>query len=411
MVQVVRLLRNTSLVAALSATALLVAACGSSGGSNNNSGGSSGGSSGGGGGSTPQLSATSFTNDFSAMAKLKSLAGKGKGKIAVILPDTTTSARYTEFDAPYLKEAFAKAGVPSSKVIIQNAQGSDSTQLTDAQSDITNGAAVLIVDPLDSGVGAQIEKYAAQHGATSIDYDRLTLGGTRNYYVSFNNVEVGKLIGDGMVSCVQQWGVKKPNMIVMKGDPTDNNATLFAQGYLSVLNPKFKSGWTKAAEPAGTWDPPTAKTEFQQAFTAHKGVNSVLVPNDENAAPIISYLKTLNVKPDSFPVTGQDATLVGLQNILSGYQCGTAYKPIYLEAQAAAALAIYLNAGETPPSSLVNGTTQDTKANKAVKSVLLKPEWVTPKNMAKTVIADKFVPASQLCKGSFAKDCSKYGIK
>jgi D-xylose transport system substrate-binding protein len=411
MVQVVRLLRNTSLVAALSATALLVAACGSSGGSNNNSGGSSGGSSGGGGGSTPQLSATSFTNDFSAMAKLKSLAGKGKGKIAVILPDTTTSARYTEFDAPYLKEAFAKAGVPSSKVIIQNAQGSDSTQLTDAQSDITNGAAVLIVDPLDSGVGAQIEKYAAQHGATSIDYDRLTLGGTRNYYVSFNNVEVGKLIGDGMVSCVQQWGVKKPNMIVMKGDPTDNNATLFAQGYLSVLNPKFKSGWTKAAEPAGTWDPPTAKTEFQQAFTAHQGVNSVLVPNDENAAPIISYLKTLNVKPDSFPVTGQDATLVGLQNILSGYQCGTAYKPIYLEAQAAAALAIYLNAGETPPSSLVNGTTQDTKANKAVKSVLLKPEWVTPKNMAKTVIADKFVPASQLCKGSFAKDCSKYGIK
>jgi D-xylose transport system substrate-binding protein len=411
MVQVVRLLRNTSLVAALSATALLVAACGSSGGSNNNSGGSSGGSSGGGGGSTPQLSATSFTNDFSAMTKLKSLAGKGKGKIAVILPDTTTSARYTEFDAPYLKEAFAKAGVPSSKVIIQNAQGSDSTQLTDAQSDITNGAAVLIVDPLDSGVGAQIEKYAAQHGATSIDYDRLTLGGTRNYYVSFNNVEVGKLIGDGMVSCVQQWGVKKPNMIVMKGDPTDNNATLFAQGYLSVLNPKFKSGWTKAAEPAGTWDPPTAKTEFQQAFTAHKGVNSVLVPNDENAAPIISYLKTLNVKPDSFPVTGQDATLVGLQNILSGYQCGTAYKPIYLEAQAAAALAIYLNAGETPPSSLVNGTTQDTKANKAVKSVLLKPEWVTPKNMAKTVIADKFVPASQLCKGSYAKDCSKYGIK
>jgi D-xylose transport system substrate-binding protein len=411
MVQVVRLLRNTSLVAALSATALLVAACGSSGGSNNNSGGSSGGSSGGGGGSTPQLSATSFTNDFSAMTKLKSLAGKGKGKIAVILPDTTTSARYTEFDAPYLKEAFAKAGVPSSKVIIQNAQGSDSTQLTDAQSDITNGAAVLIVDPLDSGVGAQIEKYAAQHGATSIDYDRLTLGGTRNYYVSFNNVEVGKLIGDGMVSCVQQWGVKKPNMIVMKGDPTDNNATLFAQGYLSVLNPKFKSGWTKAAEPAGTWDPPTAKTEFQQAFTAHKGVNSVLVPNDENAAPIISYLKTLNVKPDTFPVTGQDATLVGLQNILSGYQCGTAYKPIYLEAQAAAALAIYLNAGETPPSSLVNGTTQDTKANKAVKSVLLKPEWVTPKNMEKTVIADKFVPASQLCKGSFAKDCSKYGIK
>ncbi|HEY6934962.1 MAG TPA: substrate-binding domain-containing protein [Marmoricola sp.] len=406
-----RLLRNTSLVAALSATTLLLAACGSSGGGSGNNGGSGGGSGSGGGGSTPQLSATSFTNDFSAMTKLKPVAAKGKGKIAVILPDTTTSARYTEFDAPYLKEAFAKAGVPSSKVIIQNAQGSDSTQLTDAQSDITNGAAVLIVDPLDSGVGAQIEKYAAQHGAKAIDYDRLTLGGQRDYYVSFNNVVVGKKIGQGMVSCVQQWGVKKPNMIVMKGDPTDNNATLFAQGYEGVLKPKFASGWVKAAEPAGTWDPPTAKTEFQQAFTAHKGVNSVLVPNDENAAPIISYLKTLNVKPKTFPVTGQDATLVGLQNILSGYQCGTAYKPIYLEAQAAAALAIYLNAGVTPPSGLVNGTTQDTKANKAVKSVLLTPEWVTTSNMQSTVVADNFVPASQLCKGKYAADCKKYGIK
>jgi D-xylose transport system substrate-binding protein len=409
----VRAVRNASLVAALSATALLVAACGSSGSGGNATGGSSSkpSASSSSGSSMPALSATSFTNDFSAMAQLKSVAAKGKGKIAVILPDTTTSARYTEFDAPYLKEAFAKAGVSSSNVIIQNAQGSDSTQLTDAQSDITNGAAVLIVDPLDAGVGAQIEKYAAQHGATSIDYDRLTLGGTRDYYVSFNNVEVGKLIGNGMVSCVQQWKVKKPDMIVMKGDPTDNNATLFAQGYMSVLNPKFSSGWTKAAEPAGTWDPPTAKTEFQQAFTAHKGVNSVLVPNDENAAPIISYLQTLNVKPQTFPVTGQDATLVGLQNILAGYQCGTAYKPIYLEAQAAAALAIYLNAGETPPSGLVNGTTQDTKAHKAVKSVLLKPEWVTPKNMESTVVADKFVPAAQLCKGKYASDCTKYGIK
>ncbi len=407
-----RLLRNTSLVAALSATALLAASCGgSSSGSASSSNDTESAGSGGGGGGAPNLTATSFTNDFSAMAQLKSVAAKGKGKIAVILPDTTTSARYTEFDAPYLKEALSKAGVPSSKVIIQNAQGSDSTQLTDAQSDITNGAAVLIVDPLDSGVGAQIEKYAAQHGAKAIDYDRLTLGGDRDYYVSFDNVEVGKLIGQGMVDCLQQWGVKQPNMIVMRGDPTDNNATLFAQGYMSVLKPKFSSGWTKAAEPAGTWDPPTAKTEFQQAFTAHKGVNSVLVPNDENAAPIINYLKTLSVKPQTFPVTGQDATLVGLQNILAGYQCGTAYKPIYLEAQAAAALAVYLNAGMTPPSGLVNGTTQDTKADKAVDSVLLKPVWVTPKNMEQTVIADKFVPASQLCKGKYAKYCTKYGIQ
>jgi D-xylose transport system substrate-binding protein len=245
-----------------------------------------------------------------------------------------------------------------------------------------------------------------------IEYDRLTLGGSRSYYVSFNNVEVGKLIGNGLVSCVSKWGVKSPNVIVMKGDPTDNNATLFAQGYDSVLAPKFKSGgWTEAATPAGTWDPPTAQTEFQQAYTAHKDVNAVLVPNDENAAPIITYLKTLHIKPQSFPVTGQDATLVGLQNILAGYQCGTAYKPIYLEAQATAALALYLRAGVTPPSALVNGTTKDTKAGVDVKSVLLKPEWVTTDNMASTVVADKFVPASQLCSGKYATYCSKYGIK
>ncbi|MGH3510570.1 MAG: sugar ABC transporter substrate-binding protein, partial [Nocardioidaceae bacterium] len=315
----------------------MVAACGSSSGGSAGSGGSGGGAV-----TVPNLSITSFTNDFSAMSQLKALAAKGKGKIAVILPDTVTSSRYTEFDAPYLTKALASAGVSSSNVIIQNAQGSDSTQLADAKADITNGAAVLVVDPLDSGVGAQIESYASQNGAKVIDYDRLTLGGTRDYYVSFNNVQVGKLIGDGFVSCVGAWGVKKPNVIVMAGDPTDNNATLFSQGYNGVLASKFSSGWTKAATPAGTWDPPTALTEFQQAFTAHKGVNGVLVPNDANAAPIINYLKTQGVKKNTFPVTGQDASLAGLQNILAGYQCGTAYKPIYLEAQAAAALGVYL---------------------------------------------------------------------
>ncbi|HEU5042685.1 MAG TPA: substrate-binding domain-containing protein [Nocardioidaceae bacterium] len=394
----------------LAATTLAAAACG--GGGSTPSGSSSQGSSGGGTANVPQLSAASFTNDFSAMAKLKPLVAQGKGKIAVILPDTVSSARYTEFDAPYLKESFQKAGLTSSQFSIQNAQGSDSTQLTDAQSAITSGATVLVVDPLDSGVGASIENYAKSHGVQVIDYDRLTLGGSRSYYVSFDNVEVGKLIGNGLVSCVDKWGVKSPNVIVMKGDPTDNNATLFAQGYDGVLAPKFKSGgWTEAATPAGTWDPPTAQTEFQQAYTAHKDVNAVLVPNDENAAPIITYLKTLHIKPQSFPVTGQDATLVGLQNILAGYQCGTAYKPIYLEAQATAALALYLRAGVTPPSALVNGTTKDTKAGVDVKSVLLKPEWVTTDNMASTVVADKFVPASQLCSGKYATYCSKYGIK
>lgn len=357
------------------------------------------------------ISAKSFNRNFTTMAMLKPLVKAGSGKVAVILPDTVSSTRYTEFDAPYLKKAFAKAGLPSSDTIIQNAQGSDSTQLTDAQGDISSGAKVIAVDPLDSGVGARIEKYAKQHGVKVIDYDRLTLGGTRSYYVSFNNVYVGTLLGKGLVSCVSAWKVKKPNVIVMRGAPTDNNATLFFQGYNAVLQPYFKSkGWTDVANPAGTWTPQVAATEFEQALTAHSTANAALLPNDENAAPIITYLQTKGVKAHTFPITGQDATLTGLQNIVSGYQCGTVYKPIYLEAQAAAALAIYLRAHKTPPAALVNGHVKDTTANVSVKSVLLSPEWVTPSTMEKTVVADGFVPAKQICAGKYKADCTKYGI-
>jgi D-xylose transport system substrate-binding protein len=345
------------------------------------------------------------------MADLKSVTAAGKGKVAVILPDTVSSARYTEFDAPYLTKAFAAAGLSTSDTIIQNAQGSDSTQLTDAQSDITSGATVLVVDPLDAGVGNSIESYAKSHGVPVIDYDRLVLGGSRKYYVSFDNVKVGTLIGKGMVACVAAWKVPSPKLAVMVGSPTDNNATLFAQGYNAVLNPLIAAGTYKVlARPAGTWDPPTALTEFQQAYTANPTMNGVLVPNDENAAPIISYLKTLNIPAKKFPVTGQDATLIGIQNIISGYQCGTAYKPIYLEAQAAAALALYLRAGKTPPAGLVNGTVKDTTANVNVPSSLLIPEWVTPATVESTVVADGFVPASQICTGAYAADCTTYGI-
>ena len=127
-----------------------------------------------------------------------------------------------------------------------------------AQSAITKGASVLVIYPLDSGVGAHIECSPRRHGVAVIDYDRLTLGGTRAYYVSFDNVKVGQVMGQGLVSCITDWGVKDPNVIVMKGAPTDNNATLFAQGYDGVLAPFFASGKYKdVSNPAGTWDPPT----------------------------------------------------------------------------------------------------------------------------------------------------------
>jgi D-xylose transport system substrate-binding protein len=361
--------------------------------------------------SAPALTATSFTTDFAAMKQLSGLASSGKGKIGILLPETTTSARYTAFDAPYLKKALESAGLTSSDFTITNAQGSDATQQTQAEAAMTAGATVLILDPIDKGVGKTIESAAKAKGVKVIDYDRLTLGGTRDYYVSFDNVKVGQLIGQGFVDCVTAWNVAKPNVLVMRGDPTDNNATLFAEGYNGVLKQYFDSGkYVKVGEPAGTWDPPTAATTFQQQYTAHRNINSVVMPNDANAAAVISVLKTLRTKPQTFPTTGQDAQVSGLQNILSGYQCGTVYKPIQIEAQAAAALALYLRANVTPPDGLVNGKTADTDAKSDVPSTLLTPLWVTTKNMADTVIKDGAVKVSDVCTAALKSACTAAGI-
>jgi D-xylose transport system substrate-binding protein len=370
------------------------------------------------------LTSKDFNTSFSAMKALVPLAKKAKGKVAVILPDTVSSTRWTEFDAPYLKKALSAAGLKSSDIIIQNAQGSDSTFITDDQADITAGAKVILITPVDSATGDQVEKADTAAGVKTIDYDRLTLGGatTGKYYVSFNNVKVGALEGQGLVDCVTAWAVKSPQVIVNHGAATDNNATQFAQGYFSVLNAKFNGGgWTDLEGAngylAGTWDPPTAETQFQQAFTAHPTANATLTANDATAAAIITYLQQQGVKPDTFPTTGQDASLPGLQNVISGYQCGTVYKPVFLEAQAAAALAIYARAGVKVPSSLLNGATNDSVANVNIPSVLETPEWVTAATIEKTVVKDKFVPASQICAGappsgpSYATDCAKYKIK
>src|SRR4051812_26598870 len=195
-----------------------------------------------GGQSVPPLKQTDLTSDFSAMAKLKSLAQKGKGKVAVLLPDTQSSARYVQFDEPYLTKAFETAGLSQNDFSVQNAQGSTQTMQTQAEAAITNGASVLVVDPLDSGSGAAIESNAKAKGVATIDYDRLTLNGSSSYYVSFDNVKVGRAIGQGFVDCVSAWKVAKPQVLIMDGDPTDNNAKLFNQGYTAVLKPRFKSG-------------------------------------------------------------------------------------------------------------------------------------------------------------------------
>jgi D-xylose transport system substrate-binding protein len=346
------------------------------------------------------------------MSGLTSVASAGKGLIGVLLPDTTSSTRYVSYDAPYLTKAFQAAGLTSSDFKIDNAQGSAATMQTQAEADITAGASVLVIDALDSGSGAAIEANAIAKGVKVIDYDRLVKGGAAGRtYVSFDNVKVGQLIGQGEVSCISAWNVSKPNILVMDGDPTDNNATLFAQGYNGVLKPYFdNSTYVKVGEPAGTWTPSVAQTTFSQQFTAHPNINAVVTPNDDNANAVIAYLKSKQIQPKTFPTTGQDASLSGLQNIVAGYQCGTVYKPIYLEAQAAVAQALYLRAGQTPPAALVNGSVQDTQANASVPSVLLTPLWVTTANMESTVVKDGFQKASSICISALASACTSDGI-
>ena len=397
--------KAVSLIVSMSAAMALVA-CGSD--SDDDAGGTTSGSTQG----TINLTVASFTPDFSAMAQLKDLAAQGKGKIAVLLPDTTSSARYESFDRPYLTKAFEAAGLTSKDFKIDNAQGSATTMQTQAEAAITDGASVLLVDAIDSGSGAAIEANATAKGVKVIDYDRLVQGGAPGrVYVSFDNVKVGQLIGQGEVDCIAAWNVQKPNILVMNGDPTDNNATLFAQGYNGVLKPFFDNGtYVKVAEPAGTWTPSVAATTFDQQYTAHKNINAVITPNDDNANAVIASLQKLNIPAKTFPTTGQDASLSGLQNILKGYQCGTVYKPIYLEAQAAAAIAIFMRAGQQPPAGLVNGTTQDRASNTAVPSSLLAPVWVTEKNMQATVVADGAVKVSDLCISSLTAACTAAGI-
>jgi D-xylose transport system substrate-binding protein len=405
-------MRRAGLAAAALSAALLIAACSSSASSSSAPASAAPASAGPASpGAAPSLKVSDIDPSFSALKALATLAPKGKGNVAVILPDTTSSTRWNEFDEPYLKAAFAAAGLPSSNYTVENAQGSDATQVSMAQSAIAQGATVLIICPLDSGTGAHIEGIAKAAGVTVIDYDRLTLGGTRGYYVSFDNVEVGTVMGQGLVSCIKNWGVTDPNVIVMKGAPTDNNATLFAQGYDGVLAPFFSSGqYTDVSNPPGSWDATTSVEEFTQQYTAHKAINAALTPNDTNSAAIIHYLMSQGIKPRTFPTTGQDASLTGLQDILAGYQCGTVYKPIYFEAGATVALAMYLRAGLAPPASLVNDAVEDTVAKVRVPSILANPVWVTTANMKATVIKDNFVPVSQLCAGQYASACTAAGI-
>ena len=370
------------------------------------------------------LSISSFTQDFSYMPKLTDLVKAGKGMVGVILPDTTSSARYVAFDAPYLKKAFDMAGYTSAQYKIDNAQGVEAQQLAIAQADITAGATVLIVDPLNSSVGSQIQAYAQAHGVKMISYDRATFVGTNTYYVSFDNVQVGKLIGQGFMDCVTAWNVKSPQVFTLNGGQnSDPNAVDFARGYNQVVwgddvkqetVGKMNSAGMKLVgdQVATDWKNDVGGTIFQQAFTANPRINATIEANDGLANAVIQVLKNKNVRANTIPTTGQDATLDGMVNVLTGYQCGSVYKAVYLEAQDAVALATVLRAGATPPTALVNGTTSPPSGvtGNPQPASLLVPIWVNKANMAATVIKDNFVDKATLCSKAGAAACTAAGI-
>jgi D-xylose transport system substrate-binding protein len=362
-----------TLTAGVTALALVASGCGSS---NDNKSSNSGGA---GSGSTASA-----------------------GKVAVLLPDSKSSVRWETVDRPFLKAAFAKAGVSAT---IQNAEGDKSAQQQQAEQAITNGAKVLLLVNLDSGSGAAIAANAKSQGVKVIDYDRLTLKGDSDYYVSFDNEQVGKLQGQGLVSCLSN--AQKPAVAVLNGSPTDNNATLFANGYNSVIAPKFKSGqWTKVDDQSvPDWDNQKALTIFEQMLQkSSNNVDGVLAANDGLGNAAISALKARKLK--QIPVTGQDATLQGIQNIVNGDQCMTVYKAIQKEADAAAKLATTLAKGQTPTgitASVDNG-------NKKVPAVLLQPVAVTKDNIKQYIGQADFPKQAQICAGNLAAKCKAIGL-
>ena len=371
----------TTLAIAGTLAALALTAC-SSGSSDTGSGGSSGGAS---GGSSSGSSATD---------------GKGT-KVGIILPDTQSSQRWVTGDPVALK-----AGCEASNLDcdIQNANGDAANMKTIASSMLADGVKILMIVNLDSASGAAIEKQAADQGVTTIDYDRLTLGGSAAAYISFDNTKVGTLQGNALVKCSQVADLSAVKYVDINGSPTDNNATLFKQGYDAVLSKT--PGWTKAADQSiADWDNTTAGTTFGSILQANPDLNAVMVANDGMANSVISQLKTQGLN-GKVAVSGQDATAQGLQHILDGDQCFTIYKPYKAEADAAIKAMVQIANGGQPETT---GTVKDTQANVDVPSILETPITITKENVA-DVVTGGDVTKAELCTGAYAAKCTAAGI-
>jgi D-xylose transport system substrate-binding protein len=332
--------------------------------------------------------------------------GDGKSRVGVIMPDTKSSTRWSTDDPKYLKQAFAAAGVP---VEIENAQGNATDFVKIAQNMVDSGVKVLIIANLDPDSGKAALQAAKAKKIPTIDYDRLTLNGGADYYVSFDGNEVGALQAYGLQKCLDAKNVVNPVIAELNGSPTDNNATLFKTGYDSVLQKEYDSAtYTKGPDQSvPDWDPAQAEVIFAQMLSQRPDIGGVLSANDGMAGAVIKVLKKhgLNGK---VPVTGQDATVPGLQAILTGDQCVTIYKAIRPEAQAAANVAIKLYKGQKPDIP-GNGKIKDPESGAYVPFISLAPVAVTMANL-NDVLSEGFVTKKDLCTAAYAKACKDAGI-
>jgi D-xylose transport system substrate-binding protein len=340
-------------------------------------------------------------------ASAASAAPAGAVKVGVILPETQSSARWEGFDKPLLTAAMQAEGLDAD---IQNAQGDEQKFSTLADGMISSGVKVLVIASISSESGAAVAAKAKAQGIPTIDYDRLSLGGTSDYYVSFDNTKVGTLQGQGLADALKD--KQGAQVIEIAGAPTDNNATLFSDGANSVLKPLYDSGALKLVQKQAIpdWDNQVGGTTFEQILTGNGGrVDGVLAANDGLAGAVITVLTKYGLN-GQVPVTGQDATADGLQAILRGDQYMTVYKPIKQEADAAAKLTGALAKGDTAAAdALATGSVEDTKGSRQVKSVLLTPQSIT-KDSVKTVIDEGQVKASEICVGDLAATCQQLGI-
>ncbi len=328
-------------------------------------------------------------------------AAEGCTNVGVLLPESDTSARYEAYDRPLLEREI-KAALPEVTIQYSNANGNSDTQQNQADAARTKGACILVVGPNDSDKAAVIVQQAKASGVPVIAYDRLIQDPDTAFYVSFDNERVGELQGQYIVDQLKQgnFGLEKgANLAMINGSQTDNNALLFRKGALSVLQPLIDSGDINLVFDQYTpnWENARAQSLMEGVLTKESNdVQIAYVANDGLANTVIAALREQNLHGKVL-VTGQDATLTGIQNILSGTQAMTIYKPILEEARATARLVAALSKGEDV-GSLINGQTEVTGGGQ-VASVLATPIVVDKNNVEDTVIADNFLTKEEICQG------------